>query len=72
MCAPCVCHLQEFMQQLLTAIVEQFPHQALWSMAVVVKSTIRTRQVRGYYWCCSKGYCHMVQDDGHPCGSQFG
>jgi hypothetical protein len=40
----CVC-LQEFMQQLLTAIVEQFPHQALWSMAVVVKSTIRTRQV---------------------------
>lgn len=33
------------MQQLLVAIVQQFPHQALWAMAVVVKSTIRARQV---------------------------
>ena len=39
--------LQDFMQQLLVQIVEQFPHQALWSMAVVVKSTIRARQVSG-------------------------
>lgn len=35
------------MQQLLVAIVQQFPHQALWAMAVVVKSTIRARQVCG-------------------------
>jgi len=41
----CVCVSQEFMQELLVAIVEQFPHQALWSMAIVVKSTIRARQV---------------------------
>jgi hypothetical protein len=38
--------VQDFMQQLLGAIADHFPHQALWAMATVCKSTVRARQVR--------------------------
>lgn len=44
-----LCHqerdVQEFIQTLLGSIVDNFPQQALWSMTVVVKSTVRARQV---------------------------
>eukprot|EP00878_Enallax_costatus_P036223 GHUV01040611.1.p1 GENE.GHUV01040611.1~~GHUV01040611.1.p1 ORF type:complete len:106 (-),score=20.20 GHUV01040611.1:236-553(-) len=44
-----LCHqerdVQEFIQTLLGSIVDHFPQQALWSMTVVVKSTVRARQV---------------------------
>ncbi|WIA34494.1 hypothetical protein OEZ86_012821 [Tetradesmus obliquus] len=43
-----ICHpqqdVQDFMQQLLGAIADHFPHQALWAMATVCKSTVRARQ----------------------------
>eukprot|EP00775_Hariotina_reticulata_P013107 gene13107-13235_t len=43
-----MCHahsdVQAFMQALLGVIVDNFPQQALWAMAVVSKSTIRQRQ----------------------------
>jgi hypothetical protein len=39
--------VQDFMQQLLGAIADHFPQQALWAMATVCKSTVRARQVRG-------------------------
>eukprot|EP00878_Enallax_costatus_P022474 GHUV01023843.1.p1 GENE.GHUV01023843.1~~GHUV01023843.1.p1 ORF type:complete len:1333 (+),score=447.74 GHUV01023843.1:514-3999(+) len=43
-----LCHqerdVQEFIQTLLGSIVDHFPQQALWSMTVVVKSTVRARQ----------------------------
>lgn len=50
--------VQEFMQTLLGAIVDHFPQQALWAMAMVTKSTVRQRQVRPvaaaqHLWCCS-------------------
>jgi hypothetical protein len=38
--------VQDFMQQLLGAIADHFPQQALWAMATVCKSTVRARQVR--------------------------
>eukprot|EP00882_Tetradesmus_deserticola_P026863 GHRQ01029676.1.p3 GENE.GHRQ01029676.1~~GHRQ01029676.1.p3 ORF type:complete len:148 (+),score=57.64 GHRQ01029676.1:515-958(+) len=36
--------VQDFMQQLLGKIEDDFPQQALWAMATVCKSTVRARQ----------------------------
>jgi hypothetical protein len=55
---------QNFMQQLLVNIVQAFPHQALWAMAVVVKSTVRARQVCVCVWlleCRVRGSAKCVR-----------
>jgi hypothetical protein len=65
-----ICVLQDFMQKLLVLIAKGFPHQALWSMAVVVKSTMQQRQVGGWpghapatqtrpqpFWCAALLAC---------------
>jgi hypothetical protein len=58
-----MCHVhsdvQAFMQTLLAVIVDHFPQQALWAMAVVSKSTIRQRQVRDWARCGPWHWAHQ-------------
>lgn len=46
-----ICHhqadIQQLIQQLLGRICDAFPHQALWALAAVVKSSAKSRSVSG-------------------------